>query len=32
MPDGHVRDSVYFSVLKEEWPSVKSGLLVRLKA
>ncbi|MEX2244466.1 MAG: GNAT family protein [Fimbriimonadaceae bacterium] len=31
MPDGHVRDSVYFSILAEEWPEVKSGLLVRLK-
>jgi RimJ/RimL family protein N-acetyltransferase len=31
MPDGFVRDSVYFSILAEEWPEVKSGLLVRLK-
>lgn len=32
MPDGHVRDSVYFSVLAEEWPEVKAGLVARLKA
>ncbi len=32
MPDGHVRDSVYFSVLAEEWPAVKAGLVARLKA
>ena len=32
MPDGFVRDSVYFSILAEEWPEVKNGLLVRLKA
>jgi RimJ/RimL family protein N-acetyltransferase len=31
MPDGYVRDSVYFSVLREEWPEVKQGLLDRLK-
>jgi RimJ/RimL family protein N-acetyltransferase len=30
MPDGYVRDSVYFSVLREEWPAVKSGLLARV--
>ncbi len=24
--DGHVRDSVYFSVLEEEWPDVKTRL------
>jgi RimJ/RimL family protein N-acetyltransferase len=28
--DGHVRDSVYFSVIEEEWPSVKAALLARL--
>lgn len=32
MPDGYVRDSVYFSVLAEEWPAVKAGLVARLKA
>ncbi|HXH60658.1 MAG TPA: GNAT family protein [Fimbriimonadaceae bacterium] len=31
MPDGYVRDSVYFSVIVEEWPEVKDGLLARLR-
>ncbi len=26
MPDGHRRDSVYFSILAEEWPEVKARL------
>ncbi|HLW60176.1 MAG TPA: GNAT family protein [bacterium] len=26
MPDGHLRDSVYFSILREEWPRAKSRL------
>src|SRR5258708_6067344 len=26
MPDGHVRDSVYYSILAEEWPAVKAKL------
>lgn len=26
MPDGHRRDSVYFSILAEEWPAVKARL------
>jgi len=30
MPDGHIRDTVYFSVIREEWPEVKAGLLPRL--
>ena len=30
--DGFVRDSVYFSVLSEEWPEVRSGLEKRLAA
>ena len=30
--DGHVRDSVYFSVIDEEWPAVKEGLERRLAA
>jgi RimJ/RimL family protein N-acetyltransferase len=30
MGDGHVRDSVYFSVIDEEWPAVKAGLERRL--
>lgn len=32
MPDGYIRDSVFFSVIKEEWPDVKAGLLARLKS
>ena len=32
MADGHVRDSVYFSVIDEEWPSVMAGLEKRLAA
>jgi RimJ/RimL family protein N-acetyltransferase len=31
MADGHVRDSVYFSVIDEEWPAVKAGLERRLE-
>ena len=30
MPDGYIRDTVYFSVIREEWPQVKAGLLARL--
>ena len=30
MADGHVRDSVYFSVIDEEWPAVKADLERRL--
>lgn len=26
MPDGFVRDTVYYSILKEEWPKLKSGI------
>jgi len=29
--DGTFRDSVVFSVLKEEWPEVKAGLEARLR-
>jgi RimJ/RimL family protein N-acetyltransferase len=29
---GHVRDTVYFSVIRPEWPSVRAGLLARLAA
>jgi RimJ/RimL family protein N-acetyltransferase len=32
MPDGFVRDTVYFSVLDEEWPAVRAGLEARLAA
>jgi len=30
MPGGRVRDSVYFSVIDEEWPAVKADLERRL--
>jgi RimJ/RimL family protein N-acetyltransferase len=30
LPDGRFRDSVYFSILPDEWPSVKAGLQARL--
>lgn len=30
MPDGAWRDSVYFSILREEWPGVRAGLDARL--
>lgn len=30
LPDGHIRDTVYFSVIAEEWPFVKDGLMARL--
>ncbi|MFE8694792.1 GNAT family N-acetyltransferase [Cytobacillus sp. FJAT-53684] len=28
--DGHIRDTVYFSILKEEWPNVKKHLLQKM--
>ncbi len=28
--DGHLRDTVYFSVLADEWPTLKAGLQARL--
>ena len=31
MPNGRVRDSVCFSIIIEEWPEVKTGLLNKLK-
>lgn len=30
MHDGYIRDTIYFSLLKEEWPLAKAGLLRRL--
>ena len=30
-PDGSLRDTVIFSILKEEWPAVKENLLAMLK-
>lgn len=28
--DGHVRDTVYFSIIRSEWPGVRAGLEARL--
>jgi hypothetical protein len=30
MPDGALRNSVYFSVIASEWPRVKQGLVDKL--
>ena len=30
MPDGHLRDSVYYSILRDEWPGVREVLDARL--
>jgi N-acetyltransferase len=30
LPDGRIRDTAWFSVLKEEWPAVRDGLDERL--
>ncbi len=30
-PDGSVRDTAYFSILRSEWPGVREGLLARLR-
>ena len=32
MADGHIRDSVYFSIVDTDWPAVKAGLEKRLGA
>jgi RimJ/RimL family protein N-acetyltransferase len=32
MPDGHIRDTVVYSVIRAEWPAVKAGLERRLEA
>lgn len=32
MADGHVRDSVYFSIIDTDWPQAKAGLEKRLGA
>lgn len=31
LPDGRLRSSAFFSVLKDEWPAVKAGLEARMK-
>lgn len=30
MPDGHMRDTVMFSITEPEWPAVKTGLVARV--
>ena len=30
MPDGHVRDTVVYSILADEWPDVRDRLRPRL--
>ncbi|MEE1613920.1 GNAT family N-acetyltransferase [Microvirga sp. CF3016] len=32
MPDGHIRDTAVYSILREEWPAVKERLQARLAA
>jgi RimJ/RimL family protein N-acetyltransferase len=32
MPDGHVRDTAVYSILREEWPGVRAGLAARMAA
>lgn len=31
LPDGRLRSSAFFSVLKDDWPTVKAGLETRMK-
>jgi RimJ/RimL family protein N-acetyltransferase len=31
-PDGRLRDTAWFSVIREEWPAVRDGLDTRLAA
>jgi hypothetical protein len=31
-PDGQLRDTAWFSVIREEWPTVRDGLDARLTA
>jgi N-acetyltransferase len=30
MPDGHIRDTAVYSIVREEWPTVRAGLEQRL--
>lgn len=32
LPDGFIRDTMFYSILGSEWPGVKSGLMARLNA
>jgi hypothetical protein len=31
MPDGYIRDTVYYSILADEWPDVRRRLEARLE-
>ena len=31
MPDGRIRDSMFYSICKHEWPSIKQNLLFKLE-
>jgi N-acetyltransferase len=30
LPDGHIRDTVYYSILRDEWPPIRDRLTARL--
>ena len=32
MPDGYIRDTVYYSILRDEWPPIRARLEARLAA
>jgi len=32
LPDGYIRDSVYYSIIASEWPQVKANLIKKLQA
>jgi RimJ/RimL family protein N-acetyltransferase len=32
LPDGYIRDSVYYSIIASEWPQVKANLINKLQA
>jgi len=32
MPDGHVRDTAVYSIVREEWPAVKAMLEQKMAA
>ena len=32
MPDGHIRDTAVYSIIRDEWPAVKAGLERRMAA
>ncbi len=30
LPDGHIRDTVYYSILRDEWPAIRERLSARI--